>query len=692
MACLCLTFVFARAAVGPVLLARPPVDELTWVDRALMPQWVPRITGPSDEAEPLKRFGKQYYYAIHHPTLVRVVYRWVLHRGGYYEAPKREYDYSLGYEENLARGNYLPDPMRARLRFTNALFVWAAVMLFYFGLLRISGRPVLAALALLPVACEPALVNGLNCAVGYIGTDAILLFMTALFWLAWLHVKDAGFAGIALLGVLSGLAASTKYNGALVLIAAMLYYLVCARGWRRYAWPLVLGAIAVAVFAALNPVYTAGSLSWPWRVLRDTVGILSRMQAAAAGSGDYISSRAELTLALFPYIPFALPIAAVLADVRRAWWFAPTAAWSLLIIAGNLAVIMVFLPTYAAPVRVALMVLLAAAALTRINGILRGETGTPAACDEVVQPLQAGVGDAPAADAAGEPRTASAKRVVMACAAVAIMAAAGIVTGHFPVPVFSAALVLAAVIGCAMILEGAVATAAVVLPLSFVLPWHGQQDAASTVMPMVAFSAAGATIWLLLLGAARRRRPDVTVTLAAVVSSVAAALSPCSAALLLVATAVLSVRRGAPARKAVAAALLAPAAIVLAAQWAFARESFPRWREFVALGPAVWNSKALLEGAHGLLYCHMVFKYGQPFYLMVAGVMCVFAWPLRRKWWFAPTMGAAAVLIAGTYLYGGDVYYQWSIPLQTAILIPSGIIAVETLRANFGKRTGAAAN
>jgi len=79
-----------------------------------------------------------------------------------------------------------------------------------------------------------------------------------------------------------------------------------------------------------------------------------------------LDNRREVAMTLFPYLPFVIPLAALALDAGRRAWFAPTFFWAGAIIAGNLAGVKIFLPTYAAPVRFASIVAIMAITLSKI--------------------------------------------------------------------------------------------------------------------------------------------------------------------------------------------------------------------------------------------------------------------------------------------------------------------------------------
>ena len=364
----------AFAALPPVFRVSPSPDELSWGRRSLVPWWFPepRIM---DKTLWSADYRQKYTQCIHHPTLARIVYRTVLTAAGYDKPPEAVWKYGASYNENIDRGNYLPLKMRRALRLTNAAFFAATVLVVYFGALRVLASPILAVLAVLPIVVEPTMRVGYKAVVPYAGADALFIFLLVFFWYVWLFVKDRPLAAVVWLGLVGGLAVSTKVNGLFVLAAAMVYYAVFARGWLRLAVPSGILALAAAVFLALDPVYFGGGFQWGWMVFRDTVALMFRLKEVTTDTSWGSFTKMETLAGAFPYLPFIVPAAAAVWRARSAQWFAVTFAWAVSIVVCNLALIYMPQPRYAAPARVAFFILVMAAGLS----LWRGERESPAA-------------------------------------------------------------------------------------------------------------------------------------------------------------------------------------------------------------------------------------------------------------------------------------------------------------------------
>lgn len=105
-----------------------------------------------------------------------------------------------------------------------------------------------------------------------------------------------------------------------------------------------------------------------------------------------------------------------------------------------------------------------------------------------------------------------------------------------------------------------------------------------------------------------------------------------------------------------------------------------QWNDLVAPPKGIWNLSTLSDYVHSERYNRMIFKFGQRMYW--APVIAFALWSLRARgaWWFGATFGGAAMVVAGTLLFGERVYFQWSMPLQVALVVPLGIVAVGALR------------
>jgi len=353
----------AFAALPPVYRATPSPDELTWARRSLVPWWFPepRIM---DKTLWSADYRQKYTQCIHHPTLARIVYRTVLTAAGYDKPPEAVWKYGASYDENIRLGNFLPSDMRFVLRLTNAFFFAATVIVAYLGLALILRSRLLGVVASLPIVFEPTMRITYKAVVPYIGADAVFVFLLVLAWFLWLRVKDRPLASTLVLGIIGGLAVSTKVNGVFVLLAAAAYYCFSSRGWRRLAVPAGILSLSAAVFLALNPVYFGGG--WPWAVMvfRDTLSLMFDLKRVTTATSWGSFTPFETISGTFPCWPLAVPVVAVIWYARDKWWFGVTFAWAASVILCNLTLIYMPQPRDAAPVRIAFFVLMMSAGLT----------------------------------------------------------------------------------------------------------------------------------------------------------------------------------------------------------------------------------------------------------------------------------------------------------------------------------------
>lgn len=276
-----------------------------------------------------------YIYSIDHPALKRYVYGAVLGACGIESITTPDVDYSKGQDWNVEHGHIPPFAVIIPMRATNAAFMTGAVVLVYLAALAALGNGWLAALAAAPLVFSERIATG---AVAYLGCDAFLGFFIALALYLMvtlaLRGKSTTLWGVILFGVVGGLAASAKLNGALVVVAVMLYLAVASRGPDRLLKPFIAGAVSVIIFVALNPVMRGGGLDWMFGVVWDMMA--RRRYIWNAQYEEFDLSRAQLVARFFPYMAFVYAMAAGGVILRHRKWFAPLAVWSATIVIGTL--------------------------------------------------------------------------------------------------------------------------------------------------------------------------------------------------------------------------------------------------------------------------------------------------------------------------------------------------------------------
>jgi len=362
-------FAAGMAAVPYAITAPSGADDVNWAKRSLAPWWFgsPRLSNQAWTPD----YFKAYYQCIDHPSVARIVYRKALGIMGVRSLPMEEWDYAADALENVAKGRVLPYEVRIGLRMVNFAFFAAALCMAFFGLKKILGNRLLAVLGALALALEPSATRTLNGVVPYIGADAIFYFWVMATWLTWLEARREGLAGAALVGLVAGVATSTKINGAFLVVGAAAYFAAYSTGLRRVWYALAAGLCAVGAFLALNPIYFGGGWAWGAQVFRDTIAarFYVRETQVATEWGKY--TRVEVILATLPHVYFLVPAAGIMALSRRERWFGATAFWSGSIIAGNLALMYMFMPRHAAPVRAAFLTAFAAGGLTVVGDVWR---------------------------------------------------------------------------------------------------------------------------------------------------------------------------------------------------------------------------------------------------------------------------------------------------------------------------------
>jgi hypothetical protein len=356
--------VAAVACVIPsILAAEPSPDDLTWVDRYLVSWRLPeeRVADPDVAGE---EYRLQYYYALNHPSFARIVYGALVRAVGITERPARRYNYDLGRLVNLRLGNALPQDQMLKVRWLNIGFFTATVLAAFAGLWLVGGNRLLAVIGALPVALDPVFSADFRAVVPYIGADTLFIFLTVLFWLAWLRLREKTVAAAFALGVLGGLATATKVNGAFMVAGAVFYYALSERGARR-AWAAGLVAVlSLIVFLALNPICMGGGLSWAHKVFDDTIHMMEFVRESKVSQTWARYTRMEIILAGLPLAVFLPAVAGLVWRARKERWVEPTIFWSASIVFANLGLIYMADPRYTAPARTAFVLLVSAGAIS----------------------------------------------------------------------------------------------------------------------------------------------------------------------------------------------------------------------------------------------------------------------------------------------------------------------------------------
>jgi len=251
--------------------------------------------------------------------------------------------------------------------------------------------------------------------------------------------------------------------------------------------------------------------------------------------------------------------------------------------------------------------------------------------------------------------------------------------------------------GCRLVLGKWVAAALVVLPVAALLPWRTSVYAwhSSAVLP-----AGAAVIWLWWLAAEREGKIQKRLTgvagwaIAAAAASGIVQFAP-QALIVLAAAAAYRAARASGARRLVpvAALFVAPLcskALILVA--AAAATGYGHGASYW-LGSNFlegWASRSWFEATGSYAFLNTQAEFNTLFWLPMALPVAAIGFAWRRRWWFAPTFLWAAVLLGGTLALERNLYLQFSLPMQMALLVPAGLIAVEMIR-ECGKVTADAA-
>ena len=328
-----LALVAYQAAITPMT----PYDEPLWYRRAQVPI--------------AQNIECAYDWAVDVPGGCRLLYGTALDVWGLDGLPYRMPDYAVTWQENLENGCYAPADAVLLMRGCNMLMFICGLVCLYLVSYMALRRPVLALLPLAPLVLSPTFPVEI---VPRVGPDAILMVGLCLFLLAWATLDRRGqgrsWTAVVTLGVLGGIAAWTKINGALMLIGYLGYMVAVTPRGRGAVKGLVALAIGGAVFYLLNPALIGHN---PIEVFVD---ILQR-RAVAGAALDKIYGTMGWTAVfagavkcwpLVPIIAWAVWKARVLPGMAPVFW------WAVAVVIGNLVLINLPLARYLGPIELGL--------------------------------------------------------------------------------------------------------------------------------------------------------------------------------------------------------------------------------------------------------------------------------------------------------------------------------------------------
>jgi len=346
---------FFLALYGPVLFynaVRAPIS----LDENLGLERISR--SPAQFDVPL-----DHYYAIDHPALFRWINRAVLGALGVEigEVPRTDHTQSVKWNVNhRAAPRHV---VRILQRANAAALVGALAALFFVA------RAALASdLWGFLVAAPLGLSTNFGVYVGgYIWTDAYLAFFLAwalFFWVLFgLSPEPTRVWRIVVMGIVVGLAVSTKLNAGLLLAAYVAYLAVVCKGWGRIWRAAFFVAVAFAVFAAVNPVMWRGGPLWWWHIAGEIVRHrfnVIEMHAERFGESAFTGRLAKI----FP-MWYLLPIYALIVwTARGERWFLPVFLWSIFLVAGTALTINQPWKRYLMPLDMGMVVLVMLSAIT----------------------------------------------------------------------------------------------------------------------------------------------------------------------------------------------------------------------------------------------------------------------------------------------------------------------------------------
>jgi len=168
------------------------------------------------------------------------------------------------------------------------------------------------------------------------------------------------------MGVVIGLALSTKLNGGLLLVAYLVYLVLESKGIDRVWRPVAFVSTAFTVFVAVNPVLQKGGVAGLFDTLRAMLAWRGRVYRLHEHLFGTMPGWKMFTF-MFPYW-YLLPLAALLVwGNRRERWFAPVILWSLFLVVGTAVTINQPFTRYLMPIDfgITVSVMLSAIAISR---------------------------------------------------------------------------------------------------------------------------------------------------------------------------------------------------------------------------------------------------------------------------------------------------------------------------------------
>lgn len=313
------------------------------------------------------------WYAIDHPA----VFRWID------AAVLRAFDVEIGkvpvvdpykpVKWSIENGFAAPRRPVMFLRGAGAASLLGAMILLFLVARRALGGCIWGFVVAIPLVLPGHI--GLTVG-GYLFTDAYLAFFLALTLLVWLrfHYSAAplSYPRVAVMGLVIGLAVSTKINAGLLLIAYLIYVFMLSSGASRWLKAFVVLSASLAVFVAVNPIMWQGGPVW-WaevigRMLKHRANVIE-VHKSLFGEHAFLNR-----LAFMLPMWYLLPLMALLvARMRHEKWFLPVTLWAALLVAGTALTANQPFMRYRMPIEMALAVIMVLSAVTFAVRLSRGE-------------------------------------------------------------------------------------------------------------------------------------------------------------------------------------------------------------------------------------------------------------------------------------------------------------------------------
>jgi hypothetical protein len=334
--------------------ARPMFDEATFVRRAYIGPW--RNTTYEER-----------FYSIDLPAFPRWVWKGVFAVTGWHWEEMDDAHYVFDERSPIYPRNLFPEGPTAEtvdaaprgavhiMRAVNAAFMAAACVAAFLLGLYVFRTPLAGAAAALPFLVHPGVGQW---AVGYPGTDAMLLLWLVAFLALWTVYHMRGTADrpreVLFLAVVAGLGAATKINAGLLTVAFAVYTIAFGAKGRKWWLGPAFCAAAFAVFVIVNPVLWQPGAGGLVEGMRD---VFARRQAVMEEQNRYLSVAAPS--AYFVARAWLAPVAAVAAwaayRARDEKWLAPAAIWGAVVAAGSYVLLNRYDLRLALPIDFALM-------------------------------------------------------------------------------------------------------------------------------------------------------------------------------------------------------------------------------------------------------------------------------------------------------------------------------------------------